>query len=127
MGVIETVIKYNRKDAQEIGMFIALLSQKMMFLKKIGFRNFTNEDLADMMNISVVFVKDFKKAYTKDKFDALIKNIESAGKLEEVEELIDAKRFLVKKMAEYGFSKLALVEYFKMKNKEIENLIKPKK
>jgi len=126
MGVIETVIIYNRKDAQEIGMFIALLTQRMNFLQKFRSRNFTNEDLADMMNISLSFVKDFKKVYIKDKFNVLLKIIGESGKIEELEELIDVKRFLIKKMADYGFSKLALVEYFKMKNKEIEQIIKKK-
>ena len=126
MGVIETVKQYTLKDGNDIGVFVYKLQHNIVFLNKYRKRNFSNDDLSEMTGVELSFVQDFKQSYTKEKFDKLIKIIGQSGKFLELEELDDVKYFLIKKMADFGFSKLALVEYFKMKNKKIEEIINDK-
>jgi len=135
MGVIETVIQYNREEAEEIGKeigkeigreigeFITKLKSTLNFLHKFKDRNFSNEDLAEMSEVKLSFIKSFKDGFTKKKYQDLKIAIEKSKDLDDLSTL---KHSLVRSMFNYGFSKTALVEYFAMKNKVIENIIKEK-
>lgn len=132
MGIVETVIKYNREEAEvigkeigkEIGKFLNNLKNKIDFLKKFKDRQFTDLDLSEMISEEVNFVKDFKKAYTEDKFNELCQNIQQSEKLDNLDTF---KRQLVKDMYHFGFSKRVLAKYFNKKERVIAKIVESKK
>ena len=77
-----------------------------------------------MVNVTPIFVKDFRKVFTLAKMKKL--NI-AIKKSKEMDELITIKKHFIKSMFKFGFSRLALMEYFKLKESELVQIIPIKK
>ena len=97
------------------------LKNKILLLQRMVQNDISDELMIRFSGLSASFVQEFKVNLSEKKISILSKSFTDAKRLNDLDHI---KRLFIKEMNQFGFSSTTLADYFKMKEEQIQHILK---